>query len=107
MICIGDSPIARNAETSPATISAGIILSVARGWESKSVEEQQAQAISPSGPAGQALTPDQIANRRQKQSLLLSRQRVLQQLEAAQNPRHREMLQIALADLDAHLVQLV
>jgi hypothetical protein len=37
---------------------------------------------------------------------MLSRQHVLQQLEAAQSPRHRELLQRALADLDAQLAQL-
>jgi hypothetical protein len=80
---------------------------VARGWESKSVEEQQAQAVSTPSPAKQPLTPGQIAIQRQKQGLLLSRQRVLQQLEAAHNPRHREILQSALVDLDAQLTQLV
>jgi hypothetical protein len=80
---------------------------VARGWESKSVEEQQALAVSAPSPAKPPLTPAQIANQRQRQGLLLSRQHVLQQLEAARNPRHREILQSALADLDAQLTQLV
>jgi hypothetical protein len=86
---------------------AGYNFSVARGWESKSVEEQQAQAVSSSGPAPPPLTPAQIASQRQRTGLLLSRQRVLQQLEAAQNPRHRQVLQSALADLDAQLARLV
>jgi hypothetical protein len=81
--------------------------SVARGWESKSVEEQQAEAVSSPGPAPPLLTPAQIASQRQRQGLLLSRQHVLQQLEAAQNPRHRELLQRALANLDAQLARLV
>jgi hypothetical protein len=38
---------------------------------------------------------------------MLSRQHVLQQLEAAQNHRHRQILQSALADLDARLARLV
>jgi hypothetical protein len=80
---------------------------VARGWESKSVEEQQAQAVSPPGPAPPPLTPAQIAIQRQRKGLLLSRQHVLQQLEAAQNPRHCQILQSALADLDAQLARLV
>src|ERR1700686_1599127 len=50
---------------------------VARGWESKSVEEQQAQAVSAPSPAGPPLTPAQIARQRQTQGLMLSRQRVL------------------------------
>jgi hypothetical protein len=81
--------------------------SMARGWESKSVEEQQAQAFSPPGPAPPPLTPAQIATQRLRKGLLLSRQHVLQQLEAAQNPRHRQILQNALADLDAQLARLV
>lgn len=79
---------------------------MARGWESKSVEEQQAQAASNSTPAVPPLTPVQIAGQRQRQGIMLSRQRVLQQLETAQNPRHREMLRRALADLDAQLARL-
>jgi hypothetical protein len=85
----------------------GYNFSVARGWESKSVEDQQAQAASAPSPPGPALTPAQIATQRQRQSLLLSRRHVLQQLEAAQNPRHREILQSALADLDSRIAQLV
>jgi len=81
-------------------------LVVARGWESKSVEEQQAEAISTPGPAQPPLTPAQMGSQRQRQGLLLSRQHVLQQLAAAQNPRHREILQNALADLDRRLTQL-
>lgn len=81
-------------------------LPVARGWESKSVEEQQAQAISSSSLAKPPMTPGEIAFHRQRQSLLLSRRHVLQQLEAAQNPRHREILRNALADLDAQIARL-
>ena len=80
---------------------------MARGWESKSIEEQQAQAVSNPGPTRPPLTPVQIATQRQIQGLMLSRQHVLQQLEATQNPRHREILQSALADLDEQLARLV
>jgi hypothetical protein len=80
---------------------------VARGWESKSVEEQQAQAASTPSPAKPPLTPAQIASQRHRHGLMLSRQHVLQQLQAAQNPRHRDILQSALADLDEQLARLV
>jgi len=79
---------------------------VARGWESKSVEEQQAEAATPRS-AKPLLTAAQIAIQRQRQGLMLSRQHVLQLLEAAQNPRHREILQRSLTDLDAQLARLV
>ncbi len=71
------------------------------------MEDQQAQAVSPPSPAKPPLTPAQIVLQRQRQSLLLSRRHVLQQLDAAQNPRHREILQNALADLDSQIARLV
>jgi hypothetical protein len=80
---------------------------VARGWESKSVEEQQAQAASNPRPKKPPLTPAQIAAQRHSQGLMLSRQHILQQLEAAKNPRYREILQRALVDLDRQLERLV
>jgi len=80
---------------------------VARGWESKSIEQQQAAAAVTPSPAKPPLTPGQIASQRQKQGLTLSREYVLQQLAIAQNPRHREILQRSLTDLDAQLARLV
>ena len=43
---------------------------------------------------------------RQKENLLLSRTRVLHDLETAQNPRYQEMLRVALADLENRLAKL-
>lgn len=79
---------------------------MARGWESKSVEEQQAQASVPQQQPRQPLTPAQLAKERKQQGLKLARSRVLQQLENARNSQHREMLQNALADLDKQIAQL-
>jgi hypothetical protein len=79
---------------------------VARGWESKSVEEQQTESFAKANSAKKPRTPEEIQHHNQRQSILLSRQRVLQQLESVQNPRHREMLNTALADLDAQLKRL-
>jgi hypothetical protein len=77
---------------------------MARGWESKSVEDQlqQAQAISSKNHKTQ-LTPSELDLRRQREVLLLSRARVEHQLEAAQDPRYREQLHRALADIDARI----
>jgi hypothetical protein len=79
---------------------------VARGWESKSVESQQAEAGEPSSPRGLKMSREEAAVFREKESLRLSRQTVLQQLEASSNPRHRKLLQDALADLEQRLGQL-
>jgi len=75
---------------------------MARGWESKSVEQQQEEATA-SKTRGKPLSAEQAAEQKRRQGLLLSRTRVQQQLEAASNPRHRQMLEAALAELDAQL----
>jgi len=76
---------------------------VAKGWESKSVEEQQSEATNRSKSSKPRMTPEQIANQQSRNGLELSRQRVLQQLQSACNPNHRNMLEKALADLDAQI----
>lgn len=76
---------------------------VARGWESKSVEAQQAEATNKSDKPHARLSPEAAARSRDRESLRLSRQRVLQQLESAQNPRHRKMLEESLSALDEKL----
>ena len=72
---------------------------MARGWESKSVEAQQADAAEKPGPNRVALTPPEAAREREFEGLRLSRQNILQQLECAHDPRHRRMLEEALAEL--------
>ena len=79
---------------------------MARGWESKSVEAQQSEAADKPASSRVRLSPKQAATAREKQSLDLSRKRVLQQLAAAGNPKLRQMLEEALADLDRRLQQL-
>jgi hypothetical protein len=77
---------------------------MARGFESKSVEEQQAEAKRESVPGAQ-LTPEQMEGRRKRDGLLLSRKNVQSQLSSATNPAHREMLERALADLDKKIAE--
>jgi len=78
---------------------------MARGWESKSVEEQQA-AVSTKVESKQRLTPEQAARKQEREALELSRRRVLQQLQSVQNPRHRQMLESALSELGERLARL-
>jgi hypothetical protein len=79
---------------------------MARGWESKSVEEQQAESMKPVVQGRRQLTPQELINRREQDELGLARKSVLQQLQAAQHPRHRKMLQDALDELDTRLRQM-
>ena len=76
---------------------------MARGWESKLVEQQQEQATSAAPKKRVQLTPKQIAAEQKRRGLQLSRQRVIQQLAVASNTRHRELLEQTLADLDRQL----
>jgi len=54
----------------------------------------------------QPLTPEQQARQRQRQGLLLTRARILKQMEGSQNQRYSEQLQAALAEIDARLQNL-
>lgn len=73
---------------------------MARGWESKGVEEQQAEHGNSASAAKPSRNPAQIARSRQGDDLKLRRQHVLQQLEVAQNAQHRQLLENTLAFLN-------
>ena len=76
---------------------------MARGWESKAVEAQQAEAAEGRTEPKPRLSPREGNHLHHVQGLQLSRRRVLQQLEAAQNARHRDLLQHALEELDRQI----
>jgi hypothetical protein len=76
---------------------------MARGWESKSVEAQQSEALQKSSEARPRMSVQDAAHARERETLRLARQRVLQQLEKSQNLRHRSLLEKELADLDQKL----
>ena len=77
---------------------------MARGWESKSVEAQQAEASERSSQSHRKqLSPEEIALARRQALLQLSRKQVIRQLEAASNPKQRSMLEAALADLERQI----
>jgi molecular chaperone DnaK (HSP70) len=79
---------------------------MARGWESKAVEAQIETAEARTATRQPKLTPEEIEKSRQRESLLLSRNRVLQDLQQSSNSRYRKMLSDALAHLDARLAEL-
>jgi hypothetical protein len=77
---------------------------MARGWESKSVEAQIDMAESRTAVArAKVLSDESLDLLRKKESILMSRTRVVRDLENAQNPRYRAVLSKALADLNAQL----
>jgi hypothetical protein len=80
---------------------------MARGWESKSVASQIDAAETHVRPSFDAQIPvRELEVLRKKESLSLSRVRVLRELEASQNPRYRSMMEKALADLNSELGRL-
>jgi hypothetical protein len=80
---------------------------MARGWESKSIESQIESAESRKSAAqAAAVDPLEAETKRQRESLLLSRTRVLHDLAQARHPRHQESLNAALKHLDDKLAKL-
>jgi len=80
-------------------VSNVIIFFMARGWESKSVEAQQDEAAARATSEKPRLTRESASRLRDKENLRLSLQSVVQQLERSQDPRHRALLERAMADL--------
>jgi len=76
---------------------------MARGWESKSVEQQQEETSEQRKTVRPPISPEQQQRNRKREGLLLSRKRLAQQLQAAGNPRHRQILEQAIAELDRQL----
>ncbi len=80
---------------------------MARGWESKAVEAQiETRESGGRDSVEERLSPQQAEMLRKREGLLLSRARVLRDLEVARNPRYRKTLQEALAYLDRELAQI-
>lgn len=77
---------------------------MARGFDSKSVEEQQsmAQDKSPKEPKPQ-LTPEQQAAKRERANLELARTKLQNDFAASSNERHRAMIEAALKDVEKKL----
>lgn len=81
--------------------------SMARGWESKSVEAQIDMAEAQTATIQTiAPSPDTLELIRKKENILLSRTRVVRDLDSAQNPRYKAVLTKALAELDAQLTSI-
>ncbi|HXI74635.1 MAG TPA: hypothetical protein VNG94_03555 [Pyrinomonadaceae bacterium] len=79
---------------------------MARGWESKSVEDQiDAAKADRDAQIKPRLTQEQREQSELKQSLQLSRAQTLRRLQTATNDRYRAQLQSALDHLDAQLAQ--
>jgi signal recognition particle subunit SEC65 len=85
---------------------------MARGWESKSVEDQIDMSERRGRRAGKGVAPAKPAapsiaeSMRKMETLRLSVTRVTHELQSAQNPRYRALLEKSLADLQIQLARL-
>ncbi len=79
---------------------------MARGWESKSVEEQIEQSNFEPSANPDAVTAQDRQTLIKRNDLVLSRKRVVQQLEGEPNQRYAEFLRRTLADLEAQIAEL-
>ena len=77
---------------------------MARGWESKAIESQQADAASASS-SRRRLSDADLAAEARRRDLQLARARVTADLAAATRPAHRPMLERALEALDRQLAE--
>jgi hypothetical protein len=80
---------------------------MARGWESKSVEDQMdAAEVARAAAAKKKLTPEEMERQTKRDGLLLSRTRTLNALQGACDARYRTLLETTLAHIDQELKQL-
>ena len=81
---------------------------MARGWESKAVESQMDSAEAARGARNRASlkSAEDIQRESKVHGLMLSRTRVMHDLQTACNPRYRGQLEQALAFLDQQIAEL-
>jgi hypothetical protein len=80
---------------------------MSKGWESKSVEEQQAERLSEAGspkPKVASGHAEEADRKRSRQALELQRERILS--ERTSSPHRRSALTNALADVEEKLSEL-
>lgn len=80
---------------------------MARGFESKSVQEQwqDAEAAAEARKKPKK-SPEQIEREKKREGLELSRRRIAHELETTRSEARREQLKAALAHLDGELAKL-
>jgi hypothetical protein len=80
---------------------------VARGWESKSVEDQitERQAES-TAPGKQKTARKDVEQRAKREGIRLVRSRTVTALESTHDQRYRALLERTLAHLDSELAKL-
>jgi hypothetical protein len=76
---------------------------MARGWESKSVEQQQEESVRSRPATGSQLTPQQREREQIREQLRLALASTQAELQAACRPAHRDMLRLRLEAIESQL----
>ena len=80
---------------------------MARGWESKAIEEQIGEAEAKQQARRKPrLTPSETEQLKRKEALLLERARIVREMERAYMRRHLVMLERGLAHIDSEIAKL-
>ena len=80
---------------------------MARGFESKSVQEQWQDAEAAADLRKKKKeSPEEMELEKKREGVQLSRRRILHEIEATTNDRRREQLRAALAHLDEELAKI-
>jgi hypothetical protein len=79
---------------------------MARGWESKAIENQKLESDDRQRPGAPAKDASKPAPTPERAALQLARTRALGDLQLACAPAHRAMLEQAIRDLDARIAAL-
>lgn len=80
---------------------------MARGWESKSVEEQISEREAETESSGKKKpSRSEIEQKSKREGILLARSRTATALESARDERYRVLLQRTLKHLDSELAKL-
>jgi hypothetical protein len=81
---------------------------MARGWESKSVEDQIEEARRSQGAyEGRAQTPEERARERKVESLKLERSRLTEQLKRARSEAYQRMIRQSLEAIEEEIATLI
>jgi len=80
---------------------------MARGWESKSIEDQiNAVEAKEDARVKEAVSVSDMERRKRKESLLFERTRLEREMRTASKRRHLDMLERALTHIEAELAKL-
>jgi hypothetical protein len=81
---------------------------MARGWESKSVEDQMEEARRSQGVAeGRVQSPEAKERERKIESLKLERSRLTEQLNRARSEAHQRMIRQSLEAIEEEIATLI